>query len=172
MFFRQHDPVLLSVGLLEPEYDLPLQISAIGRVRESFPDAGLLMIGSGSLEKDLRSLIAAQPCASHILLAGDVPHSATMQAISRATLMLRTTLYDGDAVSVREALHFGTPVIATDNGMRPPGLHLFPKSDLSALLQVLARELGRERPAAKAPVGVDESNLRDVLDFYRELLGR
>lgn len=171
-FFRQHDPVLISVGLLEPEYDLPLQISAVGKVREAFPNAGLLMIGSGSLEQELRSLIAAQPCAPHILLAGDVPHSATMQAISKATLMLRTTLYDGDAVSVREAIHLGTPVIASDNGMRPPGLHLFPKSDLKALLQVIERELSSEKPVSKSLAGADESNLQAVLHFYRELLGR
>ena len=45
------------------------------------------------------------------------------------TILLRTTLYDGDAVSVREALWIGTPVIASDNGMRPEGVRLVPKED-------------------------------------------
>ncbi len=168
-FFAQHNPVLISVGLLEPEYDLPLQIEAIGHVRKRFPNAGLIMIGSGSLEEGVRHRIAAQSYAPHILLTGDVPHAATMQAISQATLMLRTTLYDGDAVSVREALHLGTPVIATDNGMRPPGVCLIPKSNMPAVLQAIEKQLTLPR-SRSTPSASDESNLEAVLDLYKHLL--
>ena len=168
-FMAEHDPVLVSVGLLEPEYDLPLQIEALPQVRQRFPDAGLLLIGSGSLEASLRARINASPCVQNILLAGDVPHAATMEAVSRCRLMLRTTLYDGDALSVREALQLGTPVIATDNGMRPPGVHLIPKSDLQALLRAIEQEL--QHPAApKAQPAQDESNLQAVFDFYQDLI--
>jgi len=82
-FFSTHDPVLTSVGLLEPEYDLPLQISALTPIREKFPRAGLLLIGSGSLELSLRETIAASPSAAHVLLLGDVPHAETMEAVAR-----------------------------------------------------------------------------------------
>ena len=58
-----------------------------------------------------------------------------------ADLMLRTTWYDGDAISVREALHFGVPVIASDNGMRPKGTHLIPARDLEALVAVAEKIL-------------------------------
>jgi glycogen synthase len=168
-FMTRHDPVLLSVGLLEQEYDLPLQIETLPQIRQKFPGAGLLLIGSGSLEASLRGRISASQCAQHILLAGDVPHAATMNAVSRCRLMLRTTLYDGDALSVREALQLGTPVIATDNGMRPPGVHLIPKSDPQALLRAILREL--EQPAAhKMQPAQDESNLQAVFDFYRDLI--
>jgi glycogen synthase len=170
-FFRLHNPVLTSVGLLEPEYDLPLQIEALGHVRKKFPSAGLLLIGAGSLEQELRDNIRARPNAEHILLCGDVPHAATMQAISRANVLLRTTLYDGDAVSVREALHLGTPVIASDNGMRPAGVHLIPKSNLEALLLAIENELVRP-VTKKTSYGVDDSNVRAVFDFYQELTGR
>ncbi len=168
-FFEKHHPVLLSVGLLEPEYDLPLQIEALPLVRQKFPDAGLLLIGSGSLEPSLRAKINASPSAQHILLAGDVPHAATMEAVSRSRMMLRTTLYDGDALSVREALQLGTPVIATDNGMRPDGVRLIPKSDPQALLHAIEQEL--QHPVVrKERSGHDESNLQAVFDFYRDLI--
>src|SRR5438445_12029396 len=127
------------------------------------------MIGSGGLEDDLRKRIRVQPYAEHILLAGDVEHHATMQAISESDVMLRTTFYDGDAVSVREALHLGTPVIATDNGMRPPGVTLIPSQSLSALQQAIERTLASPR-APRQPTTPDESNLQAVLDFYQELL--
>ena len=169
-FFKEHNPVLVSVGLLEPEYDLPLQIEALGQVLQKFPSAGLLLIGSGSLEQELRGRIGACSYAEQILLCGDVPHAITMAAISRANLMLRTTLFDGDAVSVREALHLGTPVIASDNGMRPSGVHLVPKSDLQALLSAIDDRLAH--PAgSRADHGADDSNLQAVFDFYRELTG-
>jgi glycogen synthase len=169
-FFNKHNPGLISVGLLEPEYDLPLQIEALGQVRQKFPSAGLILIGSGSLEQELRGRMGACSYAEHILLCGDVPHAIAMAAISRANLMLRTTLFDGDAVSVREALHLGTPVIASNNGMRPAGVHLIPKSDLAALLHAIEDRLAQ--PAGgKVDPGGDDSNLQAVFDFYCELTG-
>lgn len=169
-FFASHQPVLISVGLLESEYDLPLQIEAMGSIRDKFPSAGLLLVGSGSLEQQIRHQIAQRSYAEHILLCGDVPHAATMQAISRANLMLRTTLYDGDAVSVREALHLGTPVIASDNGMRPAGVRLIPKSDVRALVQAVEDELGHA-PNRKAAPATDDSNVQAVYQLYKELIG-
>lgn len=167
-FFDAHDPVLISVAGLESEYDLPLQIEALGPIRKKFSSVGLLLIGSGRLEKEIRDKIQASGSAEHILLSGDVPHAQTLTAISRANLMLRTTLYDGDAISVREGLHLGTPVIASDNGMRPAGVHLIPKSNLQALIAAIEDRLGQ--PAGqKLKAAHDESNLQQVLDFYQEL---
>ena len=166
-FFASHKPVLLSVGLLEPEYDLPSQIRLLGRLREKYPDAGLLMIGSGSLDAELRSLIAAQPYSADILLYGDSPHAATLRAIAECTVFLRTTLYDGDAVSVREALHLGAPVIATDNGMRPEGVYLTPISDADGLLATTLAVLksGKRKVNRQA----EDENMQAVLDLYAEL---
>jgi glycosyltransferase involved in cell wall biosynthesis len=169
-FFRAHDPVLISVSGLEPEYDVPIQIEAVGHIREKFPSAGLVILGSGRLEQEIRNRIRACPYGEHISLCGDVPHAVTLLAVSRARVMLRTTLYDGDAISVREGLHLGTPVIATDNGMRPAGVHLIPKSNLPALVSAIEERLA-EPPAPKKICGVDDKNLRAVLDFYQELRG-
>jgi glycosyltransferase involved in cell wall biosynthesis len=165
-FFAAHSPVLVTVGLLEPEYELGLQIETLGRVRERFPRAGLLIAGSGSLEAELRAAIAAQPWAEHILLCGDVPHEATLAAIARADVFLRTTLYDGDSVAVREALHLGTRVVATDTGMRPEGVRLIPKSDAEGLRRAIAECVGVPR----APLAREEQdNIEAVLAVYREL---
>jgi glycosyltransferase involved in cell wall biosynthesis len=169
-FLGSHRPVLISVGLLEPEYDLPLQIAVLGRVREKFPTAGLIMIGAGSLEAELRARIAAQPFASDILLSGDVPHHATLQVISRSDLMLRTTLYDGDAVSVREALYLGIPVIASDNGMRPPGVQLIPSSSLDALYDAIQEALTTHSKKDFHRPAVDETNIEAVFHAYEELM--
>ncbi len=169
-FCDEHDPVLLSVGLLEPEYDLPLQIEALGTIRKQFPDAGLVLIGAGSLEAELRRRIAAQPWSGHILLCGDVPHRGTLAAIAAADALLRTTLYDGDSVSVREALHLGTPVIATDNGMRPQGVRLIPSADSAALCRAVSECLEHGRPRGEGvPPDSFTENVEAVYQLYREL---
>ena len=170
-FFHDHQPLLITVGLLEEEYDLPLQIAAMKRVRQKWPNAGLLIAGSGSLHDALRQQIDSQPYAQHILLYGDLPHAATLQAITRADLMLRTTWYDGDALSVREALHFGLPVIATDNGMRPEGVRLIPPRDEDALLAAIDGALAMPRQKSQTSRASGNENLMSVLDLYRELDG-
>jgi glycosyltransferase involved in cell wall biosynthesis len=170
-FYAAHDPVLATVGLLEPEYDLPLQIAALGRVRERHPRAGLVIAGSGSREAELRAQIAAAPWGEHVLLAGDVPREHTLLAIATADAVLRTTLYDGDAISVREALHLGTPVIASDNGMRPTGVRLVPKQDAGALVAAVDRAVADARRPERRVADGGEENLAAVVRLYERLTG-
>jgi glycosyltransferase involved in cell wall biosynthesis len=169
-FYAAHDPLLVTVSGLEPEYDVPLQIEAVSRLREKFPRLGLAIVGGGSLEREIRKQIHSVPHCEHLLLCGDIPHEATLRAIERSDLFLRTTWYDGDSISVREALHLGIPVIATDNGMRPAGVHLIPKSDADALCRAAEACLNREPAKADSPVEAGPENLEAVLRFYRELL--
>lgn len=167
-FLETHSPVLLSVGLLEPEYDLPLQIGALGRIRDRFPQAGLLLVGAGSLEEDLRGRIRSVPHGQHVLLWGDLPHSVTLRAIAECDVLLRTTLYDGDSIAVREALGFGTPVVAADNGMRPAGVRLIRASDPNDLCRGIMDCLEQGRGPRETLIP-SEDNIAAVFDVYREL---
>jgi hypothetical protein len=80
-------------------------------------------------------------------------------------VFLRTTPYDGDSISVREALHIGAPVVATDNGMRPEGIHLIPSCDLAALHGEIEARLieGSSRQSR------DEANEQN-LEAHKELM--
>lgn len=167
-FFSSHSRTLISVGLLEPEYDLPLQISVLERLREEdHNNVGLVIIGSGSLHAELDARVTASPAREHLLLAGDVPHSATLASIARSDVLLRTTRFDGDAISVREALHVGTPVVATNTGMRPHGVRLVEAGSESALLSVVRSLLAepRRRDQPRNPSDHDE-NLARVVALY------
>ncbi|HEV3333105.1 MAG TPA: glycosyltransferase family 4 protein [Bryobacteraceae bacterium] len=169
-FYKEHDPMLVTVSGLEREYDLPLQIEALGKLRLSFPRIGLAIIGGGSQEAAIRRLIDAKPYRGDLLLSGDLDHEIALEGIRAGTLFLRTTWYDGDSISVREALHLGTPVVTTDNGMRPTGVHLVPKSDLDALCRTVETVL--RRPVSPRAVGAaGTENLDAVFRFYTDLLG-
>ena len=169
-FIAQHEPLLISVGGLEAEYDLPLQIEVLGAVREKFPNAGLLLVGSGSLEVELRRRAAEKAYQNHIFFCGDVDRSLALRLISDSDLMLRTTLYDGDSIAVREAVHFGIPVIATDRAPRPEGVKVIPAQDLellgAATIECL-RNGSRRLPATDA----SDENLGAILALYKEVLG-
>lgn len=167
-FMGTHSPVLLSVGLLESEYDLETQIAAFESVAATLPNAGLALVGSGSLEAALRGRIASSPVRTRILLTGDVPHARTLAAIRDCSMLLRTTRYDGDAISVREALHFGTPVIATETALRPDGVHLVPVESPKAVAEGIFAVLARQ-PAARTSAGTsDTSNIERVVDLYAD----
>ena len=127
--------MLLSVGGLEKDYDPLFQIAAMKDILAEFPNAGLMIVGDGSMRGEVEKAVASSGYAHHISLAGNVDHAVTLHLINDADVLLRTTLFDGDAISVREALFLGTPVIATDNAMRPDGVHLIRIGDKDELVE-------------------------------------
>ncbi len=170
-FFARYDRILVAVCGLEPEYDIPRQIEAMKYVLEAFPRTGLAVMGSGSQKDLIEQQVANCSYREHILLCGDVPHAVTLKAIAESDALLRTTLYDGDAISIREALYLQTPVIATDNGMRPAGVHLIPMSDTNALVGAINQLLSGNRAHHSKPEP-DDSNLAAVFHLYQEVLGQ
>ncbi len=168
-FADKHHPFLLTVGLLEDTYDLFMQIDAIEKVLERFSKAGLMIIGSGSLENQLKEAIASKDYSENICLANDVNHNITLHLINNCDILLRTTKYDGDAISVREALHLETPVIATDNGMRPEGVYLIPKQNKERLIDAILEVVKREKPLKTQKEG-DRKNIESVLSLYYEIV--
>jgi glycosyltransferase involved in cell wall biosynthesis len=168
-FARSHSPLLVSVGGLEADYEPLLLISAMGRVLEKYRNAGLIIVGGGSMKGEVETAITRNDLARSILLAGNVPHDETLKLIAMADAMLRITLFDGDAISVREALFVGTPVIATDNGMRPAGVVLTPCGDADELVKNIGIVLTK-KPARPTVLLADHSNIDKMLALYDGLL--
>jgi glycosyltransferase involved in cell wall biosynthesis len=168
-FAKKHRPFLLTVGLLEDTYDLFMQIDTMESIITQMPEAGLMIVGSGSLEQNLRRIIAEKTYCAQILLAGDVEHAVTLHLIKDCDILLRTTKFDGDAISIREALHLGTPVIATDNTMRPEGVSLIPIHDANALEKKIV-EVTKSKQRPQSVTFDDRSNIKAVLNLYEEIL--
>lgn len=171
-FFAQRRPVLVTIGLFDPEYGISTQVDAFEAVLRQYPEAGLAILGFADPNSPVAARIASKPYSGRILICGDVPHPVAMRALEQCDLFLRTTLYDGDAISVREALHRGVPVVATDNGMRPPGVDLVPMSDSAALAAAILRRLASPRTRPAATAAADTGNLDALLDLYREIWPR
>ncbi len=166
-FQKIHSPMLLSVGGLEKDYDPLFQIDAMQVVLKTFPNAGLMIVGNGSMRHEVEEAVRDSGYADRILLCGNVGHGVTLHLIESADVLLRTTLFDGDAISVREAIFFGTPVIATDNGMRPDGVRLIKRNDASELLAEVKNAVaeGRQYPSKTN----DGTNIEAIIDIYERL---
>ncbi len=169
-FSVTHEPLLVTVGALEPEYDLDFQLRLLPEIAKSWPNVGLLVIGDGSQRQAAQETLTRDRVAGRVMLCGDVPHDITLRAITRASALLRTTKYDGDSIAVREAIAAGTPVVATDNGMRPPGTELYQIGDGAGFIAALGRVLtGGRLPGTKA--GAPSSGgAAAVVDLYQELV--
>lgn len=164
------DPFLLSVGALEPEYLNGFLIDSMPAILRSYPKAGVMIAGAGSMEAELRHEIDSARLSDRVRLIGNVDHGVILSLIEHASVMLRITEYDGDAVSIREALTLGTPVIASDNAGRPDQVFIMdgvPSTDklLKSLRQAEEAQF-RCRPVLTEVV----SNAEKVIAIYRSLL--
>lgn len=168
-FCKAHSPLLLAVGGLEKDYDPLTQIAAMKGILADLPNAGLMIVGSGSMKSVVEAAVEMSGCADYIYLAGNVDHTVTLHLMKGAEIVLRTTLFDGDAISVREALFLGTPVIATDTGNRPEGVHLIAVGDKQGLRTTVQKVISE--PVKKFATDDGSTNIKAVIEIYKELAG-
>lgn len=167
-FAESADPFLLSVGGLEADYEPIFLVDSMTSVLERQKDARLMIVGDGTLRSAVESKIVELGLADNVMLAGNVPHEQVLHLIKRADVVLRATLFDGDAISVREALHLGTPVVATDNGMRPDGVHLLKAHTSTKLIAAINAAMSTQIP--KKSENVD--GISKVIEIYEGLFDR
>jgi glycosyltransferase involved in cell wall biosynthesis len=89
-------------------------------------------------------------------------------ALRHDVVYVRPTRAEGDAVSVREALAAGVPVVASNVVRRPPGVVLFQTGDVVDFCNALRGVLGNSTPRRKQPSFETESPA--VNEFAEELV--
>lgn len=150
-WLEDHHPVVSTALFFRPEYGFEVLVEALRSLKTRHPGLGCLVLGSGEQEPEASRRLAAEGMEEWVLLAGDVSHPLCLALIARSDLFVRPTLADGDALSVREALALGVPVVASDVGHRPRGVRLFRAGDPAALAAAAGRVLDEaDRQAAGA----------------------
>lgn len=91
--------------------------------------------------------------------------------MKQCDLVLRPTNTDGDALTIREALYFDIPVIASDIVQRPPGTILFRNRDVKELMHRTVDVLKGGTCRTGAPTETDyDSYFHKYVDLYLEVL--
>lgn len=159
-FLNRHVPVAAAQASREPEYGIPLLLEAASRLRHHYPQLGLLLIGPGH----------GAPSADGVLMTGELPHELALSVMRKAHVFVRPSYFDGDALSVREALALGIPVVASDTDFRPEGVILFRRGDLADLAETLGRALNGHPQLPVTSAGSDSFDR--LLELYDQLDGR
>lgn len=105
---------LLWVGRFEKEKNPELAIRALMQVQEAFPDTGLILLGLGQLEQELRALAQKLGVDDRVEFAG---WRDPAEFLGASNLLLVTSDYEGYGRQIIEALAAGVPVLSTDVGV-------------------------------------------------------
>jgi glycosyltransferase involved in cell wall biosynthesis len=168
-FLRRKNPLVCSIAGLEPEYDLELLIRGFGRVVDEQPNAGLVIIGSGSLERSLEKLIHGLLLEDKVMLTGDLEHSLTLGVLKESQCFVRVSRYDGDCISLREAICLGIPSIATDTGLRPKEAILVRIGDEDDLVNKMERVFSQPVERRNATPVKELSAMDDVEEILADM---
>lgn len=152
-------------------YGLDVFVRAAELVLRHLPTAQFAFLmgtpGDAALLADAEQFVADHGLGDRVALpVWAMPAPPLWQA---ADICVRPTLDDGDAVSIREALHLGKPVVASDAVPRPAGCVTFRRgdaADLARALLAVAADLPSHRQRVAACQQPD--TLADLTAVYRQ----
>ena len=150
-----HATIVTHVGRFAPPKNHALLIEAFARVRTSAP-LYLLLVGGGELENTVREQVAALGLESRVRFLGIRADVADILRASDAFVL--SSRWEGNPMSVMEAMAAGLPVVSTAVGGVPElvrdgetGL-LVPSEDTGALAQAIQALV--DNPARRQAMGV------------------
>lgn len=173
-FAQDGIPVVLSVGRLTVEKDLPTLIRAFSRVRAARP-ARLLILGEGAERPRLEAL------TRELGLDGDVsmPGFATnpYAHMRRSSVLALSSMWEGFGVVLVEAMACGCPVVSTDCPSGPSEIlaggrygPLVPVGDEEALARAILRTLDAPPDPEQSRARAGDFSVDAAVDRYLEVL--
>ena len=172
--------VVVYVGRLAPEKELPSLLDAFAHVLRQKPDALLVLVGDGPERAALLERAAGLGVGSRLRLTGRVSAEAVRQWLQCSDVFTLVSSLEGFPCSLVEAMAVGLPSVVTDipgnRQLITPDVHgsLVPLGDLPALAGEIVRLLSdapmraRMGKAARQLV-VENYATERVVDRYEEL---
>lgn len=183
-------PLLAFAGRLEPEKGVMTLLRAMTKVRETFPDALLLIAGDGSERSPLERFARESGLQGNVRFAGNLSRGDLEEAFDPAWVqVVPSTWEEPFGIVTIEAMMRGTAVIASDHGgcaecvrENVTGLST-PSGDANALAAAIGRlladktlcdefgragrEIAREAYTLTAYVDAWENYCRDMIAMPR-----
>ncbi len=166
-------PVILGVGRLHPQKDFATLIRAFDRVRRVRP-ARLIILGDGPERSRLTALIAELGLNNDVILPGFVQNPYAY--MSKASVLVLSSLYEGLGNVLIEALAVGTPVVSTNCESGPAEIlaqgkygHLTPVGDSEAIAAAISSVLAGNCPIVE-PHWLDRFTSEICIQKYLDVL--
>ena len=155
--FPEFKKIVLVVSRLEPEKDVALSIRSFAEVLKQAPDAGLVIVGSGSQRVELEALAKQLGIAKHVVFEGTrnpYPYYKVADAL------LLTSRFEGYGMVIVEALLSGCPVVSLDVGIaKEAGAIVGRANEISGITQRILREPIKAKLSFTLPT---ETEYRDL----------
>lgn len=138
-------PVIFGMGRLTRQKDFPTLVRAFGIVREKRP-CRLVIFGEGRDRAKLETMVSDLGLSRDVCLPGFV--SNPYPCLSRASLFVLSSAWEGSPNALTEALALGIPVVSTDCPSGPREIladgkygPLVPVGDHEAMAEAMLRTL-------------------------------
>ena len=135
--------VWIAVGRLFPQKDYGNLLTAFKLLLSKYPQAVLLMVGNGPLDKELNNTILKSGLSDSVKMLGlrnDVP-----QLLNTADAYVMSSAWEGQPIALIEAASTNLPIVATDvggnNTLVCNGIngYLVPPKNAQALFEAMER---------------------------------
>ncbi len=141
-------PLVMTIGRLEYSKRQDLLLRAWAGVRETVPDARLVLISDGPERHALQKLATRLGIADSVAFAGAKPDAHRF--LKAADVFVLPSRYEGWPIVLLEALAAGVPVVASDVGgiaelLGPAGVLVDARSFADGWAGAIAAVLGNER---------------------------
>lgn len=178
-------PIIGMVARLVPEKGYEYAINAFYRVLKDYPNALLVIIGSGSLEKSLKNMCSELGIENNVVFMGYRQDVENLMA--DFDLFVLSSVSEGLGLSLLEAMALGKPVVATITGGIPevikdgtngllvqPGNDVYLAENMVKILsdRDLARRLGDEAKKTVVEKFSSKTMIEKTEKVYQEVLQR
>ncbi len=185
--FKQEDIVIGTIKSLEPVYGIDYLIRAFGLLKERHPELPLklLIVGDGSQEVALKSMVNDLGLAGSVVFAGRVDPEELPRYHNMIHIFAALSLQESFGVSILEASACSRPVVVSNAGGLPEVVNdgetgiVVPVKDeqaafraLEKLLidQDLAQQMGENGRKRVEHFYSWENNVVQMTGMYREML--
>lgn len=173
--------VILHVGRVAPEKNLVTLIHAFPEVKETNPDAKLLVVGSGPYLEKYYDLVRHTDLVGDVIFTGFVPDADLPKYYAAADAFAIASRFETQGLVVLEALASGRPVAGANFRAIPEFVHqgengyLFDPNDVhgcaAAILDCLERRDEMRATARESALPFSVANCtRRLENVYRRLL--
>jgi len=167
-------PVIVAAGRLTQQKDFASLILAFDKVSAEI-DCRLVILGEGNLRGQLEALVAKLGLEGRVMLPGFAQNLASF--LSRATLFVLSSRWEGSPNVLTEALALGVPVVATDCPSGPREIlqdgkfgPLVSVGDVPALAQAILKTLRQPLDSVVLQGASKDYNIKNSVSKYLELL--
>ena len=130
----------ICVARFSKQKNHKLLLEAFKEVTISHPNATLMLVGDGELKIECEALVANFKM-KNVIFYGSSPNA--IELMNKSRFFILTSLYEGNPISILEALSLGLPIIAPEVGGVPDvvknkinGL-LFKRNDISEVVSIM-----------------------------------